>query len=181
MKYNSYMDEQWDFNLKDNIEEFLKKLQDDENFYIFNPVIKGNTKFGKSLGLGFSCYALKCFYMLGLWDSLDKQDRDMWIEYINSFQKDLKGLPINSFIDKEVVNFYTSFTSKFGIKNILKFILNLFNIKKVSTNEKKYIETIRAESKQAIAKAWQTAKRNNKINKQKQTAKANKQTPKKQK
>ena len=162
MKYNSYMDERWDLNLKINIEEFLKKLQDDENLYIYNPVIKGNTKYGKSLGLGFSCYALKCFHMLGLWDSLDKQDRDKWIEYINSFQKSLDGLPKNSFIDKEVVNFYTSFTNKVGIKNILKFILNLLNIKKVSTNKEKYIEAIRAESKQAIATLYEVGYENEK-------------------
>ena len=94
--------------------------------------------------------------------SLDKQDRDKWIEYINSFQKSLNGLPKNSFIDKEVVNFYTSFTNKVGIKNILKFILNLLNIKKVSTNKQKYIEAIRAESKQAIATLYEVGYENEK-------------------
>ena len=61
-----------------------------------------------------------------------------------------------------MVNFYTSFTNKVGIKNILKFILNLLNIKKVSTNKQKYIEAIRAESKQAIATLYEVGYENEK-------------------
>ena len=162
MKYNPCMEENWEINLKVNIEKFLINLQDNENFYIFNPVMLGNTKHGRNLGLGFSCYALKCFHMLGLWDNLDKKEKDSWVEYINSFQKNINHLPEGSFVDKEVENFYNSLNSKLAIKNILKNLLNVVSNKKRPTNRQKYLETIRAESKQAIATLNEVGYVNNK-------------------
>ena len=62
------MTREWDSNLKTDIQKFLNSLQDETNKNHYFPVSKGKTYSGQKLSLGFSCYAIKCFYMLDLWD-----------------------------------------------------------------------------------------------------------------
>ena len=85
------MASQWDSNLKNEIQKFLYSLQDDTNKNHFYPVNKGRTNNGQNLRLGFSCYAIKCFYMLDLWDDLSDSEKIKWVNYINSFQTNKKS------------------------------------------------------------------------------------------
>ena len=55
----------WVNNVSDYVEGYLSKLQK-ENFYQFFPALNNLTKYGKELELGFSCFGLKIYYILGL-------------------------------------------------------------------------------------------------------------------
>ena len=40
----------------------------------------------EKLELGFSNYALKLYFMLGIWKQLENPEKENWKNYINSFQ-----------------------------------------------------------------------------------------------
>ena len=142
---------EWDSNLKADIIRFLNSLQDKSNKYHFRPTTKGLTNKGRNLTLGFSCYAIKCFYMLKIWDEISEDEKESWINYINSFQKITKDNPHNSYIDPVVNNFYLSKFRKLSLKNNLKIMINYFSTSKKRTFNQLFTDTIRAETKQAIA------------------------------
>ena len=85
-------------NLEDKIKSFLDTLKF-RNEFEFKNTIKGNTKNGENLKLGYSCYALKIYYTLGLWNKLNINEQKSWINYINSFQNQTSRFPKNSYID----------------------------------------------------------------------------------
>ena len=145
------MYDEWDTNLKSDIVRFLDSIQNEKNIHHFFPTTKGLTKYGKNLKLGFSCYALKCFYMLNLWDELSDSKKESWISFINSFQKNTNTNPKNSYIDPVVDHYYLSIWRKVSFKNNVKKIFNIFSISKKRTYDNLYTDTIRAETKQAIA------------------------------
>ena len=47
------------------IEYFIENLKKPKKDFSFFPALNGLTKDGQKLSLGFSCYALKIYYMLG--------------------------------------------------------------------------------------------------------------------
>jgi hypothetical protein len=145
------MTKEWDSNLKTDIQKFLNSLRDETNKNHYFPVSKGKTYSGQKLSLGFSCYAIKCFYMLDLWDEFDHSEKKEWIDYINSFQANIKNLPDNSYVDPVIFAFYTSFLRKISLKNNLKLIMNKFLNLNKRTYRDLYTDSIRAETKQAIA------------------------------
>ena len=149
------MQEPWDENLKKDIEKFLYSLQNENNKFDFYPVLEGATYYGKQLTLGFSCYVIKCFYMLDLWKSLDANYKQKWLEYINSFQVDIKNLPSNSYLDPSMHNFYTSISRKLSLKDNLKKVINLTSYSKKRTYKDLYQDSVRAETKQAIATLYE--------------------------
>ena len=156
------MDNGWEKLLNKNIEEFLLSLRGNFSSFKFNPVLEGVTKAGEELSLGFSCYVLKCYYMLGLWEKLDSETQRDWISYLNSFQKNFKEVPNNSFVDLPMYNFYNSPKRKYAFKNLIKITLNNLKILKRRTSNHLFIDSIRAESKQTIATLYQLGFRNNK-------------------
>ena len=84
-------------------------------------------------------------------DHLKEEEKTSWIAYINSFQKKVKGFPSHSFVDKEYLVSYldTSYVRK--TKNLTKLILNITFNKKYILDSERLINSIRAESKQAIS------------------------------
>jgi hypothetical protein len=78
----------------------------------FLPCKTGVTEVGRQMALGFSCFALKLYYMLGLWQTLASSQQAAWIALLKSFQKDeyrLLGRTYqNAFIDPPVVNYLAS-------------------------------------------------------------------------
>ncbi|OUW38373.1 MAG: hypothetical protein CBD44_00995 [Flavobacteriaceae bacterium TMED184] len=143
------MDTKWLEDLKINIPNYLQTLNQGGHKYL--PVKSGLTDQGASLNLGFSCYALKIYYITNQWDNLKEEEKTSWIAYINSFQKKVKGFPSHSFVDKEYLVSYldTSYVRK--TKNLTKLILNITFNKKYILDSERLINSIRAESKQAIS------------------------------
>ena len=105
------------FDLLDNAKVFTKSLKRNENFE-FNPVNKGGSDSVEKLSLGFSCYGMKLYYMLGMWDELQIDQKEAWIKYINSFQVAKSSHGINYFLDTALVDYYAKTNISETAKNI---------------------------------------------------------------
>ena len=145
----------------EGFEEFLNSLKNKTSSYHYLPCIEGPTKAGKEISLGFSCYALKTFYTLNKWKNLNEDQKEGWVNFINSFQKENNEFPKNSFIDNAYVENFNE-PSLYGIaKDIGKKFFNLSPKYNYQTKKKELITSVRAESKQAIATLNQVKNNNN--------------------
>ena len=146
-------------NLLKGVENYIFELQKINDFE-FNFTNVGINKFGKNIKLGSSCFGLKIFYMLKLWDELSTEDKNNWTNYINSFQTDNKKFPVNSFIDPGVIEYYnfTKFKDNFG--DAIKKILNVSKKYNFEMSSTKLINAVNADTKQAIATLYDVGSRN---------------------
>ncbi len=98
---------EWLLSIKDDVGEFLEVLRVPSQPGRFLPCVKGATKEGTQLSLGFSCFALKIYYTLGLWDTLTAHERESWIAFLKSFQIEethgAEALSSNAFIDRPLI------------------------------------------------------------------------------
>ena len=131
-------------------ESFILELKKQNDTFNFFPALEGLTSAGKNLNLGFSCYALKIFFILGLWDKLDTDSKNSWKNYISNFQINKKNSSENLFIDTKYLNYYQRFSLNKLLKNKSKKILNLTGFGRYITDEEKLKNSLRAETKQAI-------------------------------
>ncbi len=152
---------QWLEHLEKNLPKFLSDLE--RSSYQYNLVVNGNTSKGLSLNLGFSCYALKIFYITNLWDDLNQKNKDEWCSFIKSFQKNLHNLPNYSFVDEKYFSFISAFSLIKYFKNLIKKILNFSQQRRYILDATKRIDHIRAETKQAISTLYQVDNKNNVI------------------
>jgi hypothetical protein len=155
------MNNSWMFNLKDEILGFLNSLN--ENNLNFNPVKKGVTNAGKEIELGFLCYAIKIFYIIGEWDEFSEEKKDNVIKKINSFQSNTGSFSQNSFIDIMYIKAFNKFNIKKYLKEKVKFLLNTLFKKNYILKKQKLEEFVNAETKQAISTLFQVNSKNNKI------------------
>ncbi len=151
--------------LKSDIETFtqgfFEELKKDSEKYEFSPLKIGITQHGEELKLGFSCLALKCYFILGLWDELSLEEQKKWIDFINSFQQENKSFPSGSYIDMAFLNEHNHKSLQKIAKNQIKQVLNLSKKFNYSIDKKKLNDAIRAESKQAISTLFQVGEKNN--------------------
>ena len=97
--------------IRESVIQYLHSLQDAKISGKFYPVLAGATDEGLKISLGFSCFALKIYYILGLWDTLPKPEKNAWIHFILSFQKTDIMNPCNSclknaFIDDAMLGYF---------------------------------------------------------------------------
>ena len=137
--------------IEESTYDFLETLKHEDNKFCFYPAKEGLTKGGKELKLGFSCFGLKVYYILGYWDNLSTEDKEAWGSYINDFQKIKKMYPKNSYIDEALVSNYLKLNPKRLHKDLAKIILNNLNIKNYSSKNENILTSVRAETKQAIS------------------------------
>ena len=93
------INQEWLNNIENSSKEFILSLKK-QNVFRFNPAKRNLTYFGNNLELGFSCFALKIYYILGLWDELENEDKVNWLNYINSFQVESKKFPNKDLLDQ---------------------------------------------------------------------------------
>ena len=139
---------------------FLHSLKKEQDTYSFYPANKGLTDAGKNLDLGFSCYALKIFYILGLWDKLDNNDKNLWKNYISDYQENKDNPSENLFIDENFINYYHIFSLSKFLKNTSKKAINFYGKKRYITDEEKLENSLRAETKQAISTLYEVNAKN---------------------
>lgn len=98
----------WLRSLSYHVVRFLWTLQVPDRPGRFLPCVDGATELGKQVALGFSCFAVKIYYTLGLWEELQPRQREAWIAFLKSFQVDGNTIddPIahNAFLDPPVVH-----------------------------------------------------------------------------
>ena len=143
------------------IEYFLENLKKPENNFSFFPALTGLTEDGRNLSLGFSCYGLKMYHMLGKTKEISQLGA--WADYINSFQINELGLPRNSYVDSQLKKSYQKSDLNSFTKESIKSILNFLKIKNFETKEKQYKKAINAETKQAIATLYEIKHPNEKL------------------
>ena len=68
------MNDKWLEGLDERTVNFLNSIRKKENNFSFYPLKREFTKVGEKLNLGFSCYALKLFHILNIWNELDEKD-----------------------------------------------------------------------------------------------------------
>lgn len=145
----------WLFSVDKSLPEYLTSLRKCPQPGKFYPVSKGSTEIGQSLTLGFSCFALKTYYTLGLWEYLPEEERYNWISLIQSFQihssASLSPVAQNAYIDKSLIDFLNS--QRTSLKSWL--VRQLKVTKGPSYSE----QVILAETKQAIATLAQVGQR----------------------
>ena len=79
---------EWVAQLNDTLPHYLRTLEVADQPGCFLPCVEGATEVGRQVTLGFSCFAVKIYYTLGLWGELDSSKRDAWIDFLKSFQVD---------------------------------------------------------------------------------------------
>jgi hypothetical protein len=145
---------------KEDTLNILHQLQDPENPFKFYPANNGLTLAGKNLTLGYSCFALKTYMIIGEWKNLDSTFRKEWISYINSFQVSYSYFPKNSFIDHGYLkNFYKS-KNKRLIKDVAKTVIKKSKYENKKTESLRHIQS---ETKQAISSLYQVGSTNEKF------------------
>lgn len=129
---------------------FLDSLRKESEPSYF-PAKKGLTYYGKKINLGFTCYGIKLKCMTGEWNQFSQSQKDIYINYLKSFQNNTSNYPENYFIDEELIKSYNdSFTYqnfKFNLKKIISSISN----KNYQTKELVVSQFLNAENKQTIA------------------------------
>ncbi len=156
------MDKQFYLDVPYGVFEYLNKLRKEE-IYLYKPSLDGLTEKGNLLSLGFSCYALKIYFMTSEWGKINKDEQNKWLEFINSFQIDDDNFPSNSFIDPEFLDSYSNLGFSENIKYIIKSVLNTLNLGKYDTKKILLNKSINAETKQALATLSELNHKSNKV------------------
>ena len=99
----------WLTRVQESVVAFLDRLKIPSTPGLFLHCIKGLTQEGRTVALGFSCFALKIYYALGLWDNLSQEEKTDWIHFLKSFQTStitVGGLiSYNAFIDEAIITY----------------------------------------------------------------------------
>ncbi|MBF0384117.1 MAG: hypothetical protein HQL69_24145 [Magnetococcales bacterium] len=135
----------WISGLHDGVEQFMEQLQVPSQPGRFLPCSTGYTKAGENAALGFSCFALKIYYTLGLWDKLPESDKTEWLDLIRSYQiLDPTSKDHSSFVDPQLlagIEPHPKLGIRVGMRSWLKGV-----VKRDWPSE-----AVKAETKQAIA------------------------------
>jgi len=81
----------WERRLAVELPAFLADLAVTGQVGRYRPCRRGATPQGRAAALGFSCFALKLEYMLGLWQRRDDAERAAWVAFLQSFQNPLEA------------------------------------------------------------------------------------------
>ena len=127
----------WLKKANDTIPAWLEKISDAGMAGRFKFCVNGRTRAGDKAALGFSCFALRIFYTIGLWDKLDSGKKSAWIKFLQSFQS-VEG----AFIDTPILGNCDSWKER--LKRIL---LKRKGHQGISQRQ----SVLNAETKQAIA------------------------------
>lgn len=93
----------WIKRLEDTISQWLDTVAVLEQPGRFYPCAGGRTKVGEEAALGFSCFALRIYYIMGLWERLNVERQTKWINFIQSFQRQTPPYE-GAFIDPPILN-----------------------------------------------------------------------------
>ena len=137
----------WLSELKETLPRYLNTLEVPDEPGRFVPCVDGVTELARRLVLGFSCLALKCYFSLGLWETLSSEERATWIGRIRSFQVDEAAdddaFTSNAFVDIALTSHLMTSTSVHWHRRFLA---------RLTGHKLTYVQkVVLAETKQAIA------------------------------
>ncbi len=137
--------EDWIRGLPDALCSYMERLRREPGAWTFYPCLRGRSRVGGKLSLGFSCFALKISYMLRHWDALPDAARHEWVSFIQSFQKDgpvQDPVARNAFVDDAIYEY---------LQKPAPFYRRWLRRAALPISEEGIQAVLRAETKQAIA------------------------------
>ena len=143
----------WTDGIDERIIHFLSTLEKNGQPGRYFPCLEGSTPEGLKAKLGFSCFALKIYHMLGQWEHLDEEYRKSWILFIKSFQNIRSNstefsIKKNAFIDPILIDYLASVEHSFSIFDAIKnFLIPARKSEFLNSAERAII----AETKQALS------------------------------
>ena len=147
-------------DLSESLKKYLYTLQKNNQFEFF-PMNYPDLEYGSKLKLGFSCFAIKSFYIMGETENFTNSKLTNWAKYINSYQVDKYPYVKGSFVDQSLVDYYNNEKKLLtSIKDVGKKGINRFTSKNYETNNLKLTKAINAETKQAISTLYQIGFKN---------------------
>lgn len=151
---------QWLRQVADTVPGFINSLSDHSQTGRYFPCKKGISRIGQEASLGFSCFALKLYFILKLWDKLKDEKQNEWIEFIKGFQNLSTSINrfdlINAFVDPVLINNAYDYMH-YPTQLIYHLSIQLRNPKNIALpkysrqNLTNPINVVLAETKQAIA------------------------------
>ena len=141
---------------EDNVFGFVGLLKKSTGTERFLPCPRGATTYGQRADLGFSCFALKLYYLFGWWDTrLSSRDRSEWIDFIQSFQTQhvtIYNAFEGAYVDQVLANFLhkpslSRYITRLCSTSLKEFVRSMFLGQFLSPSERAII----AETKQVIA------------------------------
>lgn len=93
----------WIPMLQESIPRWLETVAVPKQPGRFYPCLEGRTKVGEAAALGFSCFALKIYCIMGVWEQLGAEQRKKWVEFIQSFQR-AEPVYQGAFVDPPILN-----------------------------------------------------------------------------
>ena len=153
------MDEKFFLEIPDGVNEYLNSLKKNKDFQ-YSPSKGELTTVGEELSLGFSCFAIKIYFMTGKWNELSDNTKSSWIDYINSFQVGTSQFPNNSYIDPIYLNSFQKIGFKQNLKFLTKSALNFLPNFKYDGKKTTVLKGINAETKQAVSTLFQVGNSN---------------------
>lgn len=83
----SLPDADWYARREESALRFLHSLKVGEQPGRYLPCLRGVTPVGREMSLAWSCFALKILHTLRRWDRQEREAREGWIEFLQTFQR----------------------------------------------------------------------------------------------
>jgi hypothetical protein len=141
----------WFIELPSIIDNYVESLKKPNKSFSYFPAEKGLTSGGSKLELGFSCYALKISHITNKFDTLHENEKNSWVDYINSFYKSDSRFGHSTFVDSAYIESIYKKNNILYTKYLVKQILNYFNLSNYENLDSYVQRSVMAETKQAVA------------------------------
>lgn len=153
--------ESWLEQINHSLPSFVDTLGKPDQVGRYYPCLDGVTAMGKQISLGFSTFAARIYYMLNRLDEFPEDQRNVWADYLRSFQtRDCSawhcGENDYGFIDRPQVDYLLARESEKPIlpktpRAIARRLINLvYNFNMPSPPFPPLKSTIMAETRQAL-------------------------------
>lgn len=149
---------------ENELKQYILSLQDRESPWKFSFCRQGLTPLGEEIRLAPSCFGLKLFKILSLWEIQPQRVQEEWISYLHSFQqigaRKESLILSNAFVDPVILSRHTHPTffdqvNSFRSRSIIEIYRNFFKNDPIDRFEKYIV----AETKQTLATLHEVGKK----------------------
>ena len=131
----------------EGVSNYLEKLNYDDFLFFSNNQFSNDSY--NLPRLGNSCYAIKLKIILDEWNDVNDNIKKKWIDFLSSFQIHEYEEFSTYFVDEVIYNYHIESANK--VKDITKKLVNKVANRNYKISSLKLLETINAESKQALS------------------------------
>lgn len=150
----------WYSGIDERVVGYLESIRK-QGYGRYLPCREGATEVGQQIELGWSCFALKIFWMLGEWRNISYEHQRGWVEHIQSYQRSFDtdnpdGIQARAYVDDAIASYWGSLlhTQKLTYRRVSDFVKTSVKITLGRQIKEKHSEgdrAIIADTKQALA------------------------------